>query len=234
LKRKLIILIFAIISSCSYTIAQAGKNYPQFDRRKMHFGFSLGMNFADFNYNYFPGFYNQDTIVNVNVNRIPGFNLGIVSSWDIHETFHIRFIPYLSFQEREFQYQTLRNGLLITETDRLESTNLDFPLMLKLRTKRINNFAAYGLTGIQYSLDLASDIDVAVNAGDRIIKMQRHDFSTQFGGGFDFFMVYYKFAIEVKLSNGFKNLRIDDGSYFSSPLTSLKSKVWWFTITFEG
>ncbi|MFK8038009.1 MAG: porin family protein [Crocinitomicaceae bacterium] len=233
---KLIQYILLVIVLCSgtFTYAQPGKNIPQFDRRKFHFGFSLGGNTADFRYSFMPGVYSGDSIVNVNIDRIPGFNFGIVSSWDISELFHIRFLPSLSFQEREFQYGVLVNNEVAIEKIRLESTFLDFPLMLKLRTKRINNFAAYGLMGLQYSLDLASQSDVETTPGERIIKMARSDYATQFGGGFDFFMAYYKFAFEIKISNGFRNVLIQEDTFFTAPLNSLKTKVWWFTITFEG
>jgi hypothetical protein len=230
---KNIVLLIVLVQSTA-AFAQPGKNIPQFDRRKFHFGFSLGANTADFRYRFSPGVYNGDTIVNVAINKQPGFNFGIVSSWDISELFHIRFLPSLSFQEREFTYGLLLNNQVSTVSTRLESTFLDFPLMLKLRTKRINNFAAYGLIGGQYSLDLATQAGVKTTPGERVMKMKRNDFATQFGGGFDFFMAYYKFAIEIKISNGFSDLLMQEQTFFTSPLNSLKSKVWWFTITFEG
>lgn len=228
------ILITVFLLQVVNTFAQRGINIPQFDKRKFHFGFSLGGNTADFRYTFEPGLYNGDTTVNISVDRQPGFNFGIVSSWDISEVFHIRFLPSLSFQEREFRYKTLLNNELITESTRLESVFLDFPLMLKLRTKRINNFAAYGIAGMQYSIDLSTQADVNTVPGERIMKMKRSDFAAQFGGGFDFFMAYYKFAIEIKISNGLSDLLIQEQTYFSAPLNSLRTKVWWFTITFEG
>ncbi len=234
LKIILKILFLSFLFQGFHANAQPGKNIPQFDRRKFHFGFSLGGNTADFRYRFQPGVYNGDSIINVGIQKVPGFNFGIVSSWDISEIFHIRFLPSLSFQEREFRYGVLEDNDLIFKTTRLESTFLDFPLMLKLRTKRINNFAAYGLTGIQYSLDLASQSGVKTSPGEEVMKMKRSDFATQFGGGFDFFMAYYKFSIEIKISNGFSDALIQEDTFYTAPLNSLKTKVWWFTITFEG
>lgn len=227
-------MLSIVLINGSFAYAQPGKNIPQFDRRKFHFGFSLGANTADFRYTYTPGLYTGDSIVNIGVKKAPGFNFGIVSSWDISEVFHIRFLPSLSFQEREFQYGVLNDNEVTFEKTRLESTFLDFPLMLKLRTKRINNFAAYGLVGMQYSFDLASQAGIKTTPGERVMKMARSDYAAQFGGGFDFFMAYYKFAIEIKLSNGLRNVLIQEDTFFTAPLSSLKTKVWWFTITFEG
>lgn len=219
----------------SEVMAQAGsKNYPNFDHKHFHFGFALGVNTSDYHYTINSDSLAVDSIVGINIRKQPGFNLGIISSWDIHETVHLRFIPSLCFQERLFTYEYIKNKERKVKENRIESTTLDFPILLKLRTKRIDNFAAYAIGGMQYSVDLASQHDVDQALGDPIVKVKKHDFAYQVGGGFDFWMPYFKFAIELKLSNGIKNLTISDGTFFMRPIDSLKSKVWWFSITFEG
>lgn len=205
-----------------------------FDRKKFHFGFALGVNTSDFHYQLRSDSLTSDSLTGITIRKQPGFNLGIISSWNIHETLSLRFVPSLSFQERLFQYSYINKGEPSMKENRLESTTLDFPIMLKLRTKRLNNFAAYALGGFQYSLDLASQKDVDQSLGDPVVKIQQHDFAYQVGGGFDFWMPYFKFAIELKLSNGIKNVVIQDHTFFMDPLSSLKTKVWWFSITFEG
>jgi hypothetical protein len=241
MKKLILILLFA--SLALYSTAQVGKNYPTFDHKKFHFGFALGVNTADFNYKYKLDSTNIDSIVSIDVKKQAGFNLGIVSSWDINPLIHLRFVPSLSFQERVFTYtyknpdyykDVETNEKYINRVSRLGSTTLDFPLMLKLRTKRINNFAAYFLTGMQYSIDLATQAKVKPNASDPIMKMKQYDYSYQFGGGFDFFLEYFKFAIELKISNGLRDVNIYDGTFFNGPITDLRTKVWWFSITFEG
>ena len=213
-----------------------GKNYPSFDRKHLHFGFALGANTSDFRYRINIDSAFADSITNIDIRKQPGFNLGIIGSWDIADFFHVRFIPSLSFQERLFTYTyyDFVNKEMRSRDNRLESTYLDFPILLKFRTKRINNFAAYAIGGMQYSLDLASQKDVDQSLGDPIVKIQQHDFQYQVGGGFDFWLPYFKFGLELKVSNGIKNVVIQDNSFFMNPLGSLKSKVWWFSLTFEG
>lgn len=211
-----------------------GKNYPSFDHKHLHFGFALGINTSDFRYTLNSDTAFTDSITNIDIRKQPGFNLGIIGSWDIHETVHLRFVPSISFQERLFTYSYYKKGEIETRDNRLESTYLDFPLMLKLRTKRINNFAAYALGGIQYSLDLASQEDVDQSLGEPIVKIKKHDWQYQAGGGFDFWLPYFKFGIELKISNGIKNVAIQDNTFFMDPISSLRTKVWWFSITFEG
>ncbi len=218
MKKTIYILLLILLGTSNSGLCQSGTNYLRFDRKKFHFGFALGVNTADFNYRYQIDSTNTDSLVSINVTKQPGFNLGIVSSWNINQIVHFRFIPSLSFQERVFTYHYQDKGELSVMESRLESTTLDFPLMLKLRTKRINNFAAYFLTGAQYSLDLATQSKIAVDVNNPIMKMKQHDFAYQFGGGFDFFMEYFKLGLELKLSNGFRNVNVSDNTFFNGPI----------------
>ena len=117
----------------------------------------------------------------------------------------------------------------------VESTYLEFPLLLKLRSDRINNFAVYLIAGGKYSMDMASQKDVNQAIDDEIvIKLRRTDHSAEIGGGVDMFLPYFKFGLELKLGVGIPNLLIDDNTRFSSPIESLRSKTYMFTFTFEG
>jgi hypothetical protein len=77
------------------------------------------------------------------------------------------------------------------------------------------------------------DVDNTLDE-DVVVKLERADYSAEVGGGFDMFLPYFKFGIELKHSVGIPNLLIDDGTRFSTPLESLRSKTWILTFTFEG
>jgi hypothetical protein len=148
----------------------------------------------------------------------------------------LRFIPTLSFQERVLNYQSLdsknfRNGI---GEERINSTSLDFPLMLQFRTKRYNNFTAYALIGGQYSIDLQSQEKASQSYIDPFIKIKKNDFQGQIGGGVEFFAPYFKFGLELKYSQGFKSSFIQDWTPVSNPINELYNKAWWFSIIFEG
>jgi hypothetical protein len=232
-KNGYILIVLCLLSSSGFS-QRYGKNYPTFDYKHFHFGFALGGNTSDFSYQINPDSSYTDSISSITIKKQPGFNLGIIASWDIHESVHIRFIPSISFQERFFSYTFYEDKVLKRKENRLESTYLDFPLLLKLRSKRLNNFAAYAIGGLQYSLDLASQKDVEQSDVDPIVKIKQHDWQYQVGGGFDFWLPYFKLGLELKVSNGIRNVAIQDNTFFMAPLASLKSKVWWFSITFEG
>lgn len=211
------------------------ENLPDFDNRPFHFGFLLGYNTSDFYMDLKAHRMLGDTLLEVGHDKSPGFNLGIISSWNLSKNFSVRFLPTLSFQDRVLIYRFNTQYGVLTYEKPVESTYLEFPVLIKFRSDRINNFAAYLIAGGKYSKDMASqqDVDNTLDE-DVVIKLERSDYSAEVGGGFDMFLTYFKFGIELKHSIGIPNLLIDDGTKFSTPIDRLRSKAWIFTLTFEG
>lgn len=212
------------------------ENLPNFDLRPLHFGFLLSYNTADFFVKLKPDVPFTDSLLVLDHNRQPGFNLGIVSSFNMTPNVSVRFIPTLSFQDRVLTYRFRQSdGTLIGFDKPVESTWLEFPVLLKLRSDRINNFAVYVVTGGKFSIDMATQKDVNNEIDDEIVvKLDKYDYSAEVGGGCDMFLPYFKFGMELKFCVGLPNLLIDDDTRFSNPIESLRSKTWVFTFTFEG
>jgi hypothetical protein len=161
---------------------------------------------------------------------------------NINENFKIRFVlPSLSFQESEMEY-TYLNPSNLQQTVYVKSLRpvyLDFPVLLKFRTNRINNFAVYGIAGLRYGIDMSSNIDVnnSIDLEDQVIKLNKHDFGSEVGGGIDLFLEYFKLGIELKLGSGMRNMLYvtpDESTKFDNAIESLRSRVWTLSFTFEG
>ena len=212
------------------------ENLATFDLRRFHFGFLLSYNTGDLFIKLKPSAPFEDSLLVLDHIKQPGFNLGIVASLNVNSNFSIRFLPTLSFQERVLQYQFRKpDGGVQYFQKPVESTYLEFPLLAKLRSDRINNFAVYLIGGGKFGIDMASQKDVN-NALDEdvVVKLAKYDYAAEVGGGFDMFLPYFKFGIELKASFGIPNLLIDDDTRFSRPIESLRSKAWVLTFTFEG
>jgi hypothetical protein len=212
------------------------ENLPNFDLRRFHFGFLLSYNTSDLMIRLKPETPFTDSLLVLGHQRQPGFNLGIVSSLNITPNFSLRFLPTLSFQERKLQYRFRRaDGRTVGFQKPIESTYLEFPVLAKFRSDRINNFAVYLIGGGKFCIDMASqkDVDNALDE-DVVVKLARYDYAAEAGGGFDMFLPYFKFGIELKASYGIPNLLIDDKTRFSNPIESLRSKAFILTFTFEG
>lgn len=237
------LLLFIILISFGTSFSQS-PNLGDFDDKPFHFGFALGFNQ--------PGFYLEkksshvfldDSLQSLLVSSKGGFTLGVITSLNINQNFKIRFVlPSLSFQESEIEYTYLNPSNLDTKVyvKSLRPVYLDFPVLLKFRTNRIDNYAVYGIVGLRYGIDMSSNIDVnnSIDLDDQIIKLNKHDFGSEIGGGLDLFLEYFKLGIELKLGSGMRNMLYntpgEDPTKFDNAIESLRSRVWTLSFTFEG
>ena len=118
---------------------------------------------------------------------------------------------------------------------RTESVYLNFPLLLKLRTDRVGNYAAYALVGAKFSKDMQSQEETNQQlASDFILRLESGNSSIDLGAGVDFFLPFFKFSIEGKFELGNRNILIQDDSQYSAPLQSLKTRSFILSLCFEG
>lgn len=231
---KYSLLLFILLSSLFSDAQEQRGNLNNYYKERLHFGFTLGVNRSNFIIHTTEHFERFDSLKWVRSSPKTGFNLGIVSELKLHTYITLRFVPNLSFAERNLQYYFEGHDTIV-RTKSIESTFLNFPLDLKIRSKRVGNFGAYILAGGGYSLDLASKRKVQNTTGtDAIVKLKRDDFSYEVGAGAEFYLEYFKFAIEGKLSIGTTNLLIKDNTVFSDSIDKLNSKIFLISITFEG
>ena len=238
-KNNIILLFFTLLLYSSvYSQRRTTENLPKFDHQFVHFGFLLGGNSANFVVERKPRTsLGVDSLIILEPNSASGFTLGIISAMHINRFFSLRFTPNLSFSSRslEYTFQTYQGKRSYVKD--IESTILFFPLNIKYKSQRVNNFSAYIIGGAAYTLDLASNAkseNLSTNLNDIFVKLKRDDFVGQLGFGTDFYLEYFKFGIELKMSYGLKNLLEDDNTPFSTPIDKLRSKVFLLSFTFEG
>ena len=232
------IILFLIISSTEVVFAQKFKkpqNLPRYDLQKLHFGFTIGINSLDFTMNKNLNYVGTDSLLNAFSNNQYGFNLGIVSNLRLGKYTDLRFIPTLVFGERILDYDFKVNNInedVITESKRIESTLLDFPFHLKYKSARYNNVRTFIITGVKYSLDIASQ-DKIDDEGEKLVKLKKHDIMGEIGFGIDFYLQYFKFSPQIKLCHGILNILNIDNSIYTKSFNQLKTNGWMFSFTFE-
>lgn len=246
--------MYILILSCCFfeTFAQhkeeSGVNLPKFYKNRMHFGFSIAYNKTDFRIHTIKNSAFPDTIINGTTYGIktiytksdPGFALGIISDFRLHEYIRLRFTPNISFASRSLEYTLMNKTSDSTKIYKksVESTFLIFPVELKLQSKRLDNFGAYVIGGGGYTLDLVSRKKGQAVGGasqlDEAVQLQRDDFFYSGGAGVDFYLQYFKLGLEVKGLFGTKNLIQPLNNIFTNSVQKLNSKMVIFSITFEG
>lgn len=205
-------------------------NLPNYDNKPIHFGFLIGLNTLDFKLT--PVSNVEDELFVIQSQNQKGFNLGVVSNMRLGNNLDFRFIPTLSLAERRIFYTLNDNAVLTNENKKIESTFIEFPISIKYKSSRYNNGRAYIITGMKYSLDLASQRNID-DEGLEIVKIKKDDFLYEIGLGLDFYLPYFKFSPELKANFGLTNLVVNDGSIYSRSIKGMKTRGFSISFTFE-
>lgn len=228
---------------------------PTYDQDKFHFGFVLGADLSyvtirpikdltthNFDSTFIPDILplpDSAKVLSITSTAAVGFVISIVSNMRIGDNFDLRFIPSLSFGDRQLIYAILiyknEDKSILTITKDVPSTYVNFPLEIKFKSDRYNNFRAYLMGGTQYTLDLASQAKKreARNADQKIVKFNSNDVYLEAGVGFDFYNEWFKLGLEFKMMYGlFDELKRENNLYTNS-IQSLKSKIFQFSVSFE-
>jgi hypothetical protein len=246
-----IVLFTALIMVDGYGQRSKVLNLPKYEYARYHVGFTLGlnqMNFtvkptADLHTRVFSAIQTPDLnldssmLLSVNAEPVLGFNIGILGDMRLGRFFSVRFIPALAFGERYLHYSIL--GFDDGEEARIDvrksvsSGFVDFPILFKYKSKRLNNMLAYLTAGAQYSLDLASGAKKKDDNQEVHVKLQKHDVYAIVGVGFDFYNPWFKFGIEAKMSYGLFDMLAEENTIYSQGINRLNSKVFQLCFTFE-
>ena len=222
----------------SYSQSQGTQNLTTLDRAKYYFGFLLGMNQMNFAIKPYNDLSKFDSLLGVTSKPQMGFNIGIVSNLKLATYWDLRFIPTLSFGERDLTYSIANRSINFVGsiTKKVESIFLDFPFLIKLKSARVgDNMRAYVITGGKISIDMASQSKNKSESPEDInVKLYRNDYMLEAGVGFDFYMEYFKLSTEIKMSYGFKDQLVHEDNMFASSIDHLNSKIFQFSLTFEG
>ncbi|MDP1623699.1 MAG: porin family protein [Bacteroidales bacterium] len=236
-------------------------NMPNYDEESMfHFGFVLGVNqslvtvrpISDLHLRVFDSTYIPDIlplpdsarILAINSTPIPGFVVSIVANMQMGKHFELQFVPSLSFGDRTINYDIETYRYRTGETEpvqriglvkKIPSTYINFPLEIKYKSIRYNNFRPYLLAGVQYSLDLASQAKKREqkNRNEKIVKLNQNDIYLEAGVGFDFYNEWFKFGLELKMMYGLTDVLTRENNIYTESIDKVSSKIFQVSFTFE-
>ncbi len=222
--KKIFFLTIIILSSALKAQEPNSLNLPKYDQQWYHFGFTLGL----MNTNLKIDYQQNSTAKNIYALSTPGFNVGIICDLKIFKNINLRFIPSLTFTQRDISINSAENTETLKST---ENSNLDIPILFKYRSTRYKNMRPYFLLGSRFSYDMASKKEVEdIN----LFKLDDIDYGLEFGFGIDIYLPYFKLAPEIKYFYGFNNmLQNNNVDIVTSNIESLYSRTILFSLTFE-
>lgn len=233
-KRIVMFLILVSLSVLTFAQKQKPKNESWYDEKVLHFGFTLGFNTMDFKITPSNSAYMVDSLIPEVTSLNPGINIQIVTDFKPARYLDIRFLPGVSFGQRNVVYY--KGNKMFNDKQTLESSFIEFPLIFKYKAMRLNNVRPYLVGGFNYRYDLAGkkeyDEDKPV-----YIRLKRGDLNYEVGTGMDFYLSYFKLSVEMKMSNGMRDLLVHEPapghSEYSDAIEKMKSQIWILSFHFE-
>ena len=201
-------------------------NLPNFDERRMHFGFYLAGNYATYRVKRSEfAAQHPDSVISVNPTGTPGFTLGFIFNVRLGDYADLRLVPGVAFYERWVDYRFPQKGPV---RQVMESTMAEFPLLLKLKSERRGNTRMYVIVGGKYSM--ASGLRRKDKKPEEL-RAVNTDLSLEYGFGFDIYYEYFKLSPEIRFSHGLVQGFVDDPNKYANALKQLHTHT--VTISFH-
>lgn len=204
MKRFLLFLSLFFLSTSIYSQRNNTKisNLQNFDQKKIHFGYYIGLN----NYNYKLDYLNNpNSDERINIENSFGFSVGLIGDLKLRKNLNLRFEPGLKTNKLNVLYPN-------DEERKIKSTYIQLPLLLKYSAKRYNNIRPYVLGGLSTSFNLSSNQDNPQDNASNVFRVKTNTFYYELGFGIDFYLQYFKFSPSIRGVFSLKNELIPDNT----------------------
>jgi hypothetical protein len=238
MKKLFFVLSFILVSQTTNAqlfTKENIKNQENIDKMKYSWGYFLGFNNYDFNFDY-----NQDR-EDIQVEKSLGFNVGLIGNMRINEHLDLRLEPGLIISRRNLIYdESYFEGIDFNNSDlirEVSSTYIHFPLLLKFSAKRFNNIKPFVVGGFSAALNLSSNEE---NPDDNTVgqfRTKRGMLFYELGIGIDLYLFYFKFTPSIRGVFAINDELIRDNDDANSPWTSnvqsMKTRGLFINFTFQ-
>jgi hypothetical protein len=232
-RKSILTLIFSGILVTGLAQVKKPQNDPTYDFKWLHFGFTVGLNTMDFS------FHRPATPpLFADVSRIsPGFQVSIVSELRLADYWSLRFLPGITFGQRTISFYEITDTINVLDRKmEVESNYIDFPLLIKYKSKRVNNYRPYLIGGLTARYDMAARKDYE-EGSNVFVRLKKFDLCYEFGFGLDNYLQYFKFSTELKVSVGLRDMLVHepaiDAPQYAGSIERLGSYVVMLCFHFE-
>ena len=199
-------LFFLSVSIYSQKNNTKISNLQNFDQKKLHFGYYVGVN----NYNY-----KLDYILNPEKKTLisdqTGINVGLIGDLKLKKNLNLRFEPGLYTNKSDIVFYDRQNFTKNSDTLRsIKSTYVHLPLLIKYSAKRYNNLKPYVLAGLSTSFNLSSNQNSPEDNNNDVFRLKTNTFYYELGFGIDFYLQYFKFSPSIRGVFSLKNELVPD------------------------
>jgi hypothetical protein len=200
----------------------ARENNPRYDERLISYGFVIGLHTSNYQIRYSDQFVTQnfDTVHSVMAPHSPGFSLGFLVNLRLFDVLDLRLMPKAGFYDHKLTYQYTNE---VSQEQLIETTMMEFPLLLKYKSLRRGNVRMYMIGGFTPGFELSGKNDVQSNTANLSVK--NVNLTVDAGMGFDFYFPLFKFSQEIRFSRGLPDILGDEISVFRDPIRRINTNT---------
>jgi hypothetical protein len=212
-----------------FSLLSGQLNFYEKGNKALYWGISLGLNTSNFRIDRQPQTSDNDSILSVDDQSQPGFNLGLIGNWQFNRYFDLRFIPNMTFGEKLIQYNTI-SGIV---DNRIKTTYISIPVCVRFKSEPVNDLRVFVIAGLKYDYNI--DQQVRPPSEPNRIPLKKDGLSMEYGIGIQYFFPYFIFSPELKYSHSLFNMLDPNQSDLNrSALKGLYPRSLVFTLNFEG
>ena len=227
----LLFLMFFITGFCQKNNTKI-ENLQNFDKQKLHFGYFIGFN----QYNY-----KLDYKINPNyatwIEESIGINIGLIGDLRINEYINLRFEPGLHTNKLNLRFNERSKFTQNSDTIRsVKSSYIHIPLLIKLSTKRLDNFRPYLIGGVSTSFNLSSNQNSPEDNKNNVFRLKANNLYYELGFGIDFYLQYFKFSPSIRGVFSLKDELVPDddvASPWTGNIENLSTRGVFINLTFH-
>lgn len=219
-RTKVILLSMLLIASTHNGYSQklhwVKRNNPNYDQRKLTYGFLMGLHTTSYQIKYSDKFVSPkfDDLYAIQPAWSPGFVLGLIVNYRIADYVDLRTTPQFAFYEHRLNY--LFKDASKNEEQLVETTMVEVPLLIKYKSERRGNVRMYMVGGVKPGFEASGKkgIDNTVTA----LEVKGFTTNLDIGFGFDLYYPLFKFSPEIRFSRGITNILDNTTNKYGEPL----------------
>lgn len=226
-----VILLFALaigFAGPSYAQKKVNwvkRNNPNYDQRKLTYGFLIGLHSSTYQIKYSDKFVTPefDTVYAIQPQWSPGFVLGLIVNYRIGDFFDLRLTPGVAFYEHRLNYLYKEKGKPRIDEQLVETTMVEFPILLKYKSERRGNVRMYMIGGVKPAIEASGK----KNIDNSVASLEVKGFSTNLdiGFGFDLYYPLFKFSPEIRFSRGITDILDNNRNTYGQHLKSVNTNT---------
>lgn len=238
MKRKPIIVMLGLMAGSIATVCAQAYNLITFDQDKYHYGIQIGYTQSKFDLKYTENASVRQYLLGTTSYYTSGFHITVVGDMSLGKYVSLRALPGVTLITRNMTYNWDRlyreQHPNLDEKRTVESVYGELPVEFKFKALRWRDFRPYMTTGLCYGFDFASLRKNKNTNNESIIRLNPSDLRYTTGIGFDFFLKYVKFAIELKAGFGLLDMKVPSDDLYTQSVEWMRSRTFTISFTFEG